>query len=243
METTLYAKVDLILAKLDAIHADIKAATPSPECAWDQRVRTPIGDGVVTKRAGCVGVNLDDGNQPECFFDEDSVKPIPEDDLEREAEELPAPSFHCTHQAAAEDGTPCCGYGLEDRQVIISCEGRRERGNCPKPVAGGPESEQPTEEPCAECTHKDDTVDYGTGDCSDFTPAEQPKPEAKPLEWRVVGNTKVAQSKVWHDEGTPLSYSIHLSGVTWLATLDGGELTRGTMDECEAACNESERQG
>ncbi len=254
-------KLDAIRDKLDVIHADIKAATPEPKCAWDQRVRTPMGDGVVTKRAGCVGVNLDDSNQPECFFDADSVKPIPEDELHDEAEEVPPVATHCEHATtthyyshdAYNPSTALCGYN-KDRPPTVTCKGRRERGDCPLPDVGKLVSEQPTEETDKSVTVSP-AIDGGDpssipvmegGDRSDW-PAEQPKPEAKPLEWEDLSDCYLAYSSVWLAQvggGYPYTITPNQPGRNlWKAKFTGTVLCTGSLQRCKDVCANHERKG
>ena len=54
------------------------------------------------------------------------------DDMEDEAEEVPAASFSCEHHTTEVGGIVCCDYGREPGQVMSSCKGKRERLTCPK---------------------------------------------------------------------------------------------------------------
>ena len=152
-------------------------------------------------------------------FDKSCESCLPTDDgaSKYDPAKVPEASFYCRHQSPAEDGTACCGYGLKGGQVMISCKGKRDRGNCPKPVSEGPESEEPA--------------------------SEQPKPEAKPLEWKRAGLCRHAASRTHPIGKVGWPYTVGPAGGNDYQALFKGTLCTGTLQECIDACEKHEREG
>ena len=50
-------------------------------------------------------------------------------------------------------------------------------------------------------------------------------------------------SSVWEDGGSLLEYVLRCPSATWLATFEGDELARGTLQECMAAVEAHDAEG
>lgn len=59
------------------------------------------------------------------------------------------------------------------------------------------------------------------------------------LNWRLDEEGIFAES-IYHDQGSPLHYTVSEEITGWVAALDGHELARGSLEHCMTACRKSE---
>lgn len=61
------------------------------------------------------------------------------------------------------------------------------------------------------------------------------------LHWRIDQEMGfLAADSSFHDEGSPLCYTIFGEGDDWTADFDGKDFAHGTLEDCMAACRKSE---
>jgi hypothetical protein len=63
------------------------------------------------------------------------------------------------------------------------------------------------------------------------------------MDWEIDVETAESlrsPSRVYHDDGSALYYVVHIRNNGWEAMFEGSTLKVGTLEECLAACKDSE---